>query len=222
MVLGRVLGSLALSAGLVACAEQPPARDASSPLVDASAAGSVGVGDPVAAGASTGTSSVAEGSGGAAGSNTAGASGTGSRAAREPEVPLQPYPAERFDPEALRALRQRLSRVAARVAPHARPAGEDIAGKLATGQRLERTYAVAKGCYTAVGLAEAGGIVDLGLELVNKATPDQAQTDAGKGDTAVIGQPPACLRVSADGELRLVITAVSGAGLAAAQLYYAR
>jgi hypothetical protein len=134
-------------------------------------------------------------------------------------VPLLPYPTEPLDADALRTLRQRLSRMAARVAPGARAAGDDIAGKLGTGQRLERSYVVGKGCYTAVGLAEAGGIVELGLALVNKATPDQVHADAGKADPAVVGEPPACLRVSTGGELRLMITAVSGAGLAAAQLY---
>jgi len=159
------------------------------------------------------------GLGGAARSNAAGESGAGGGAAREPMVPLLPYPAEPLDPEALRRLRQRLAQVAARVAPRAHAAGDDIAGKLSTGQRLERSYVVGKGCYTAVGLAEAGGIVDLGLELVNKATPDQVHADTGKADTAVVGEPPACLRVNADGELRLMIAAVSGVGLAAAQLY---
>jgi hypothetical protein len=219
--LGRFLGWLALTTGLVTCAGQPPTRDASSPRGDRNGAGPAAVGDLVAAGASGGTSSVAGGLGGAAGGNAAGESGAAGGARREPMVPLLPYPAEPLDADALRTLRQRLSRMAARVAPGARAAGDDIAGKLGTGQRLERSYVVGKGCYTAVGLAEAGGIIDLGLELalVNEATPDRVHADAGKGDTAVVGEPPACLRVSTGGELRLMITALSGAGLAAAQLY---
>jgi hypothetical protein len=217
-VLGTLTGVLSVSAGLFACGGQPPARDGGSPLGDASAGGPGRLNGSVAAGASAGTSSAAAGSGGASG-NDAAASSSGGGVAREPEVPLLPYPAEAFDPEALRALRQRLSRLAARVAPRARPAGEEIAAKLTSGQRVERSYTVAKGCYTAVGLAEAGGIVDLGLELVNQASSDQVLADAGKGDTAVVGEPPACLRISASSELRLVLTAISGAGLATAQLY---
>jgi hypothetical protein len=109
--------------------------------------------------------------------------------------------------------------MAARVAPGARAAGDDIAGNLGSGQQLERSYVVGKGCYTALGLAEAGGIVDLGLELVNEASPNQVHADAGKADDAIVGAPPACLRVNAGGQLRLRVTAVAGAGLAAAQLY---
>jgi hypothetical protein len=134
-------------------------------------------------------------------------------------VPLLPYPADTFDSGALRSLRHRLSLLAARATPGRGAAGEVIAGTLGTGQGLERSYLVGKGCYTALGVAEAGGIVDLGLELVNKARPHEVHADAGTSDTAVVGEPPACVRMNAEGELRMTITAVSGAGLAVAQLY---
>jgi hypothetical protein len=105
------------------------------------------------------------------------------------------------------------------VAPGARPAAPDIAGKLAAGQRLEQSYPVREGCYIAVAVVETGGITELGLELTDLAAPDHSRTDTSTTQTALIGAPSDCVRVSASSELRVAISAVSGAGLAAAQLY---
>ena len=102
--------------------------------------------------------------------------------------------------------------------------GAPIAGNFQAGQTLESTFTFTPGkCYTL--LAQGAGVTDVGLEM-QYVTPlpglnPSVGKSAQKGTQASIGGKGNCLKPLSPfaAPAKFIVTARSGAGVAAAQLY---
>jgi hypothetical protein len=107
----------------------------------------------------------------------------------------------------------------------AKPVGGALVGNFQQGQSLEGQLQLQPGkCYTVVGAA-LPPITELGLQLVAVTPmpgmmPVLAQ-DSDTGPQAVLGRKPNCYKwpFPMGAPAKLVVTAVAGSGIAAAQVY---
>jgi hypothetical protein len=110
--------------------------------------------------------------------------------------------------------------------PGAKPLGSPIAAQFQQGQCIETVVTMSPGkCYSVVASA-LPGIQNLDLALVSispiPAVPQVvAASDDSVGPTAVLGANPNCFKwaLPLAGSMKLILSAASGQGIAAAQVF---
>jgi hypothetical protein len=118
--------------------------------------------------------------------------------------------------------RPALEKLAARNMVNLRPDGEPFAAQFNNGQIFEQSFEIIPGrCYGVVAVGMGISELDLALVLGEPPVDHVMGKDELKGPQAVIGASGKCISnpLPSPDQAKIVITAVTGAGTAIAQIY---
>ena len=141
-------------------------------------------------------------------------------------VPAQPgTPASAIDPSMAPNIQPALVALAqTHMVPGSKPVGAPLMGQFQQGQSLEAQIQLVPGkCYTVVAAA-LPPVQELDVKLIGLAVPQVTPVLAQDNDTgaqAIIGEKPNCFKSlwPTAAPAKLVVTVVSGQGVAGAQLF---